>query len=45
MNEFLKYKENIYSQHGEDGIIREILKRLNNKFNNYKLINFICFYI
>ena len=30
MNEFLKYKENIYSQHGEDGIIREILKRLNN---------------
>ncbi len=35
MNEFLKYKENIYSQHGEDGIIREILKRLSYTRDNH----------
>ena len=30
MDNLIKYKKNIYSQHGEDGIIEEILRRLDN---------------
>ena len=29
MTDLLNYRSNIYSQNGEDGIISEILKRLN----------------
>ena len=28
---YKKYKKNVYSQNGEDGIIEELLKRLNIK--------------
>lgn len=31
--ELFKYKKNIYSQNGEDGIIKEIFKRLEKKLN------------
>ena len=31
MNTFLKYRKNIYSQNGEDGILEEIIKRINLK--------------
>lgn len=31
MNNFLKYRKNVYSQNGEDGILEELIKRINLK--------------
>ena len=31
METFLKYRKNIYSQNGEDGILEELIKRINLK--------------
>lgn len=39
MKNLKDYKNNIYSQHGEDGIIEEILKRLNEK-NDFQYCEF-----
>ena len=32
---FINFKKNIYSQNGEDGILEEILKKLNIKKNGW----------
>ena len=32
---FSNFKKNIYSQNGEDGILEEILKKLNLKINGW----------
>ena len=39
MNDLTKYKKNFFSQHGEDGIIEEILRRL-NKFRDNQYCEF-----
>ena len=39
MEDLKNYKKNIYSQHGEDGIIEEILKRL-NQYNDFQYCEF-----
>lgn len=39
MNDLSKYKKNFFSQHGEDGIIEEILRRL-NKFRDNQYCEF-----
>ncbi|MDC3019580.1 hypothetical protein OAZ97_00685 [Prochlorococcus sp. AH-736-E15] len=40
INELLNYRSNIYSQNGEDGIISEILKRLNLDQKKYWCVEF-----